>query len=66
MLYQIIVLCHDRTSSFVIVLSCRHVTLTFLEVGEIAQSAPYIIQTGRAGSENVQFFIACESKLLFF
>ena len=35
-----------------------------VEVGEIAQSAPYIIQTGRAGSENVQFFIACERQIV--
>ena len=35
-----------------------------MEVGEIAQSAPYIIQTGRAGSENVQFFIACERQIV--
>ena len=37
-------------------------------MGEIVQAAPYIVQTGRAGTENVQYFIAwkrqviCESK----
>ena len=34
------------------------------EISEIAQSAPYIVQTGRAGSENVQFFIACERQVV--
>jgi len=34
------------------------------EVGEIAQSAPYIVQTGRAGTENVQYFIACEKQVI--
>jgi len=34
------------------------------EVGEIAQSAPYIVQTGRAGTENVQYYIACEKQVI--
>ena len=33
-------------------------------MGEIAQSAPYIMQTGRAGTENVQYFIACEKQVI--
>ena len=35
-----------------------------MEVCEIAQSAPYIIQTRRAGSENAQLFIACERQIV--
>ena len=34
------------------------------EIGDICQSAPYIVQTGRAGDENVQYFIACEQAVL--
>lgn len=34
------------------------------EVNKITQSAPYIIQTGTAGTENAQYFIACEQMIL--
>lgn len=34
------------------------------EVHQITQSAPYIAQTGVAGTENAQYFIACEQAVL--
>ena len=44
---------------------CRQVTDVSREVGDIAQSTPYIVRTGRAGFENVQHFIACERLVIF-
>ena len=34
------------------------------EVSDINQSAPYNLRTGQAGSENVQYFTACEKAVL--
>ena len=34
------------------------------EVGYINQSAPYIVVTGKPGTENSQYFISCERAIL--